>query len=308
MHVAAFFARNCENRCPKSMPSSGWIRCAKWERSCEPRSLQPSERSAAVRDRGYNFVTARPTYIPDYDTPRFRLDPGAQCLSEDCGGCNHPCSFCVIPQMRGRHRSRTPASVLAEIRALVAEGVKEINLISQDTTYYGMDLWDGEGRPAPAGRFFARADADRAAARDPDRSTAIFGCACSTRIRRIGATSSSRRSRNATRSRVTSTCRLQHIDEAMLGRMRRETSRAHIERSHRAPARRNSGRGIAHDFHRRISRRDRGGISKRCWISSSERASSGSAFSNTRRRKDRARRRCRSRFQRGSKTSVIAAP
>ena len=62
-------------------------------------------------------------------------------------GCNHPCSFCVIPQMRGRHRSRPPASVLAEIRRFVAEGVKEINLISQDTTYYGMDLWTAKAGP-----------------------------------------------------------------------------------------------------------------------------------------------------------------
>src|SRR5438045_9608174 len=49
--------------------------------------------------------------------------------------------------MRGRHRSRQPASVLAEIRALVAEGVKEINRISQDTTYYGMDLWPQKAGP-----------------------------------------------------------------------------------------------------------------------------------------------------------------
>ena len=49
--------------------------------------------------------------------------------------------------MRGRHRSRTPESVLAEIRALVSEGVKEINLISQDTTYYGMDLWTAKAGP-----------------------------------------------------------------------------------------------------------------------------------------------------------------
>src|SRR6202008_199339 len=57
------------------------------------------------------------------------------------------CSFCVIPQMRGRHRSRTIESVDAEIRQLVAEGVKEINLISQDTTYYGMDLWSTKAGP-----------------------------------------------------------------------------------------------------------------------------------------------------------------
>ena len=79
-----------------------------------------------------NLVTRRPTYIPNYDTPRFRLTPSHSAYLKIAEGCNHPCSFCVIPQMRGRHRSRPPASVLAEVRALVAEGVKEINLISQD--------------------------------------------------------------------------------------------------------------------------------------------------------------------------------
>ena len=62
-------------------------------------------------------------------------------------GCNHPCTFCIIPQIRGRHRSRTVESVVAEARRLVAEGVKELNLISQDTTFFGMDTW--EQRPNP---------------------------------------------------------------------------------------------------------------------------------------------------------------
>ena len=53
-----------------------------------------------------NFVTPRPTYIPDYDTPRFRLTPPHSAYLKIAEGCNHPCSFCVIPQMRGRHRSR----------------------------------------------------------------------------------------------------------------------------------------------------------------------------------------------------------
>src|SRR5207244_4317830 len=66
-----------------------------------------------------NFVTPRPTYIPDYDTPRFRLTPAHSAYLKIAEGCNHPCAFCVIPQMRGRHRSRTPESVLTEIRALV---------------------------------------------------------------------------------------------------------------------------------------------------------------------------------------------
>src|SRR5437667_3660094 len=93
------------------------------------------------------FIIAQPRYIPDYDTPRFRLTPSHTAYVKIAEGCNHPCSFCVIPQMRGKHRSRQPESVLAEIRALVAEGVREINLISQDTTYYGMDLWPAKAGP-----------------------------------------------------------------------------------------------------------------------------------------------------------------
>ncbi|MGZ5021638.1 MAG: radical SAM protein, partial [Chthoniobacterales bacterium] len=95
----------------------------------------------------WDLVSPRPTYIPDYDTPRFRLTPSHSAYLKIAEGCNHPCSFCVIPQMRGRHRSRPPASVLAEVRALIAEGVREINLISQDTTYYGMDLWEEKAGP-----------------------------------------------------------------------------------------------------------------------------------------------------------------
>src|SRR5438034_206954 len=98
-------------------------------------------------DADLAFANARPTYIPDYDTPRFRLTPAHSAYVKIAEGCNHPCSFCVIPQMRGKHRSRTPQSVLAEIRMLVSEGVREINLISQDTTYYGMDLWTAKAGP-----------------------------------------------------------------------------------------------------------------------------------------------------------------
>ncbi|MDB6153235.1 MAG: ribosomal protein methylthiotransferase [Chthoniobacteraceae bacterium] len=94
-----------------------------------------------------NLVTRKPVYIPDYDTPRFRLTPAHTTYTKIAEGCNHPCSFCVIPQMRGRHRSRTIESVVAEVRGLVAEGVKEINLISQDTTYFGMDLWEEKAGP-----------------------------------------------------------------------------------------------------------------------------------------------------------------
>ncbi|HTT57146.1 MAG TPA: 30S ribosomal protein S12 methylthiotransferase RimO [Opitutaceae bacterium] len=103
-----------------------------------------------ARDRAagpVSHVTPRSTFIPDYDTPRFRLTPRHYAYVKIAEGCNHPCTFCIIPQIRGRHRSRTVASVVAEARQLVAEGVRELNLISQDTTFFGMDTW--EQRPNP---------------------------------------------------------------------------------------------------------------------------------------------------------------
>jgi ribosomal protein S12 methylthiotransferase len=95
-----------------------------------------------------NHVTEKPQWIPDYDTPRFRLTPKHSAYVKIAEGCNHPCSFCIIPKIRGRHRSRTQESVVREVESLVKSGVKEINLISQDTTYFGMDKWEGQ-RPNP---------------------------------------------------------------------------------------------------------------------------------------------------------------
>jgi len=99
------------------------------------------------QDAPANFIEGKSTYIPDYDTPRFRLTPKHFAYIKIAEGCNHPCTFCIIPQIRGRHRSRTVESVVAEARQLVKEGVKELNLISQDTTFFGMDTW--EQRPNP---------------------------------------------------------------------------------------------------------------------------------------------------------------
>jgi ribosomal protein S12 methylthiotransferase len=103
------------------------------------------ERDAAAAPE--NFVTPQPRFIPDFDTPRFRLTPAHTAYVKIAEGCNHPCSFCIIPQMRGRHRSRTIDSVVREARRLVAEGVRELNLISQDTTYFGMDRWEEKAGP-----------------------------------------------------------------------------------------------------------------------------------------------------------------
>ncbi len=109
--------------------------------------VQKTEGPAATEDPR-DFVTLKPQYIPDYSTPRMRLTPDHYAYVKIAEGCNHTCTFCIIPQIRGRHRSRTQESVVNEVKALVASGVKEINLISQDTTYFGMDLWD-ESRPKP---------------------------------------------------------------------------------------------------------------------------------------------------------------
>ncbi len=84
-------------------------------------------------------VNLRPAYIPDYATPRFRLTPPHFAYVKIAEGCNHPCSFCIIPRMRGGHRSRPLADIVAEARQLIADGVQELNLISQDSTYYGLD-------------------------------------------------------------------------------------------------------------------------------------------------------------------------
>ena len=130
--------------------------------------------------------------------------------------------------MRGKHRSRKPESVLVEIRSLVSEGVREINLISQDTTYYGMDLWDAKAGPRQPvdsargptlvsllreiqqieGEFWVRLLYTHPAHWSDELIVTIAECDKVARYIDIP---------------------LQHIDESMLGRMRRETSRAHIE-------------------------------------------------------------------------------
>ncbi len=100
-------------------------------------------------------IHSRPTFIPDYATPRFRLTPNHFAYLKIAEGCNHPCSFCIIPRMRGSHRSRQQADIVAEAKALVAQGARELNLISQDSTYYGLDLRPDHTAAASPARFGA---------------------------------------------------------------------------------------------------------------------------------------------------------
>ena len=81
-----------------------------------------------------------PTYLYDETTPRLLSTPRASAYIKIAEGCDHPCTFCVIPNLRGKFRSRRFESVVAEAQRLVASGVREITLIGQDTTCYGEDL------------------------------------------------------------------------------------------------------------------------------------------------------------------------
>jgi ribosomal protein S12 methylthiotransferase len=80
-----------------------------------------------------------PTYIYDADTPRLMATPGHYAYVKIAEGCDYKCAFCIIPTLRGEYRSRPGDSIVREARALAARGVKELLLISQDTTFYGID-------------------------------------------------------------------------------------------------------------------------------------------------------------------------
>jgi len=84
--------------------------------------------------------THLPQYLYDHTTPRLLATRKASAYIKIAEGCDHPCSFCVIPNLRGKFRSRRFESVIAEAESLVMQGVREITLIGQDTTCYGEDL------------------------------------------------------------------------------------------------------------------------------------------------------------------------
>jgi len=182
----------------------------------------------AGRESAPAVLRERPRYIPDYDTPRFRLTPAHSAYVKIAEGCNHPCSFCVIPQMRGRHRSRTVASIVEEASQLVASGVRELNLISQDTTYFGMDHWEvkpGPRQPVVAGRGPTLVDLlDALGGIEGDFWIRLLY----THPAHWGDDLIAAIARNPKVARYID-MPLQHIHPEMLAAMRRETSRAHIE-------------------------------------------------------------------------------
>jgi len=94
----------------------------------------------APKKRHRRLWLSKPPYLYDELAPRVRLGSRHSAYVKIAEGCNRNCAFCAIPLMRGKQRSRPVESIVAEARGLVADGVKEINLISQDTVNYGVDL------------------------------------------------------------------------------------------------------------------------------------------------------------------------
>ena len=82
----------------------------------------------------------RPHYLYNERSPRILATPPYTAYVKIAEGCSNRCSFCIIPKLRGAYRSRDPASVVAEVARLAEAGVREVNLVAQDTTFYGRDL------------------------------------------------------------------------------------------------------------------------------------------------------------------------
>jgi len=162
------------------------------------------------------LVSRKPAWLYDFASPRLQATPSHFAWVKIAEGCNHPCAFCSIPIMRGRHRSRPSADIEAEARALIGGGAKELLLISQDTTWYGRDLGGSPGIAdlvrrlnAIEGDFWIRLHYTHPAHWSDDLVRAMRECPKACRYVDMP---------------------LQHIHDEMLLRMRRETDRAAIER------------------------------------------------------------------------------
>lgn len=101
--------------------------------------IQRAEAGERVKE-----VSPEPTYIADETVPRYRTTTEGTAYVRIAEGCDYGCAFCIIPHLRGKQRSRSIESIVAEAQQLAAEGVQELILISQITTNYGIDIY---GKP-----------------------------------------------------------------------------------------------------------------------------------------------------------------
>jgi len=104
-----------------------------------PMSLFRSSKELAGGAAAASDEPTGPTYLYDASTPRLQTTPRHYAYIKIAEGCDYTCAFCVIPKMRGHYRSREVDSIVREAEQLAARGVREILLISQDTTFFGID-------------------------------------------------------------------------------------------------------------------------------------------------------------------------
>ncbi len=151
------------------------------------------------------------------DTARLRITPRHFAFLKISEGCDRLCTFCAIPKMRGKHATKPMEEVLAEARELVADGVRELNIVAQDTTYYGMDLY---GRPRLAELL---AELNRIEGLDWIRVMYLYPMYFSDELIDVLAKSPN--------SKIIPylDLPLQHINDTMLKRMQRRVNRAETE-------------------------------------------------------------------------------
>jgi ribosomal protein S12 methylthiotransferase len=120
------------------LDSETWVSAAATRSRAEGDARQRQGRFSRAQWTG--ATAALPEYLYSDETPRILTTPRSSAYIKIAEGCDHPCSFCIIPQLRGKFRSRPLVSIVAEAQRLIAQGVREITLIGQDTTCYGEDL------------------------------------------------------------------------------------------------------------------------------------------------------------------------
>jgi len=104
-----------------------------------PLTFHRSQQSPVTSPQSATASQSLPTYLYDSDTPRLLATPRHYAYVKIAEGCDYKCAFCIIPTLRGHYRSRPADSIVREAESLAARGVKELLLISQDTTFYGID-------------------------------------------------------------------------------------------------------------------------------------------------------------------------
>ena len=133
LFVIGCFVQRYGYKLLKELPEvDGWLGTGEISRIVDVLERKPGSPAS--------FNISRPTFLADHSTPRIQTTPSLSAYLKIAEGCSHRCSFCTIPRLRGPFRSRELESLIIEAEAMVAYGVKEINLIAQDTTMYGKDL------------------------------------------------------------------------------------------------------------------------------------------------------------------------